>query len=256
VNGRTSTQSQTTPSGPGATSGCRCRAWAPTTRPTRCRSWCAARARGSTTPTAPSTSTASRDCSPTCSATAAPTSPPRPPSRSTTMAFFPLWTYAHPKAIELAEKVASLAPGRPQPRLLHHRRRRGERERVEAGASVPQDARRHRPLQGHQSRHRLPRHHAGALTITSLEPYRQPFEPLVPGAVKVPAVNFYRAEQYGDDFEAFGSGRPTRSKRPSCAKGPRRRRGLPRAGAERRGLLHAPAGLLAGRCARSATATA
>ncbi len=44
----------------------------------------------------------------------------------------------------------------------------------------------------------------GALTITSLEPYRVPFEPLVPGAVKVPAVNFYRAEQYGDDFEAFG----------------------------------------------------
>jgi adenosylmethionine-8-amino-7-oxononanoate aminotransferase len=44
----------------------------------------------------------------------------------------------------------------------------------------------------------------GALTITSLEPYRQPFEPLVPGAVKVPAVNFYRAEQYGDDFAAFG----------------------------------------------------
>jgi len=28
----------------------------------------------------------------------------------TTMAFFPLWTYAHPKAIELAEKIASLAP--------------------------------------------------------------------------------------------------------------------------------------------------
>ena len=28
-----------------------------------------------------------------------------------TMAYFPLWTYAHPKAIELAEKIASLAPG-------------------------------------------------------------------------------------------------------------------------------------------------
>jgi hypothetical protein len=27
---------------------------------------------------------------------------------------------------------------------------------------------------------------------------------LVPGAVKVPAVNFYRAEQHADDFEAFG----------------------------------------------------
>jgi adenosylmethionine-8-amino-7-oxononanoate aminotransferase len=44
----------------------------------------------------------------------------------------------------------------------------------------------------------------GALTITSLNAYRTPFEPLVPGAIKVPAVNFYRAEKHGDDFEAFG----------------------------------------------------
>jgi len=59
----------------------------------------------------------------------------------------------------------------------------------------------------------------GALTITSLEGYRQPFEPLVPGAVKVPAVNFYRAEQYGDDFEAFASGRPT-NRRGDLGEGP------------------------------------
>jgi adenosylmethionine-8-amino-7-oxononanoate aminotransferase len=44
----------------------------------------------------------------------------------------------------------------------------------------------------------------GALTITSLEGYRTPFEPLVPGAVKVPATNFYRAERHGDDLGAFG----------------------------------------------------
>jgi hypothetical protein len=44
----------------------------------------------------------------------------------------------------------------------------------------------------------------GALTITSLDPYRKPFEPLVPGAVKVPAVNFYRTDEHADDFEAFG----------------------------------------------------
>ena len=28
-----------------------------------------------------------------------------------TLAYFPLWTYAHPRAIELAERVASYAPG-------------------------------------------------------------------------------------------------------------------------------------------------
>jgi adenosylmethionine-8-amino-7-oxononanoate aminotransferase len=27
------------------------------------------------------------------------------------LAFFPLWSYAHPKAIELAERLAALAPG-------------------------------------------------------------------------------------------------------------------------------------------------
>jgi len=38
--------------------------------------------------------------------------------------------------------------------------------------------------------------------------------------VKVPAVNFYRAEQYGDDFEAFGLWQATKSKRRSCREGP------------------------------------
>jgi acetylornithine/succinyldiaminopimelate/putrescine aminotransferase len=67
----------------------------------------------------------------------------------TSMAFFPLWTYAHPKAIELAEKIASLAPG-DQPCLFHLGWCRSERERLETRASVPQDARGHRSLQGHQ----------------------------------------------------------------------------------------------------------
>ena len=33
---------------------------------------------------------------------------------------------------------------------------------------------------------------------------RAPFEPLVPGAVKVPNTNFYRAPYFADDLEAFG----------------------------------------------------
>ena len=122
----------------------------------------------------------------------------------TTMAFFPLWTYAHPKAIELAEKIASLAPG--------------DLNRVfftsggaEANESAWKLARQYHKMRGDTDRYKVisrdVAYHGttlGALTITSLEGYRQPFEPLVPGAVKVPAVNFYRAEQYGDDFEAFG----------------------------------------------------
>jgi adenosylmethionine-8-amino-7-oxononanoate aminotransferase len=44
----------------------------------------------------------------------------------------------------------------------------------------------------------------GALSITGLAPIKQPFEPLVPGSVRVPNTNFYRAPEYGDDLEAFG----------------------------------------------------
>ena len=77
------------------------------------------------------------------------------------LAFFPLWSYAHPRAIELAERLAAGAPGRPQPRLLHHRRRRGRRDRLEAGQAVLQADRQADQAQGHQPRGRLPRHPAG-----------------------------------------------------------------------------------------------
>ncbi|MFZ1063192.1 MAG: aspartate aminotransferase family protein [Acidimicrobiales bacterium] len=121
-----------------------------------------------------------------------------------TMAFFPLWTYAHPKAIDLAEKIASLAPG--------------DLNRVffttggaEANESAWKLARQYHKMRGETDRYKVISrdiaYHGttlGALTITSLDSYRKPFEPLVPGAVKVPAVNFYRAEKYADDFEAFG----------------------------------------------------
>jgi adenosylmethionine-8-amino-7-oxononanoate aminotransferase len=121
-----------------------------------------------------------------------------------TMAFFPLWTYAHPTAIELAEKLAALAPG--------------DLNRVffttggaEANESAWKLARQYHKMRGDTDRYKVISrdiaYHGttlGALTITSLESYRRPFEPLVPGAVKVPAANFYRAQKHADDFEAFG----------------------------------------------------
>ena len=55
-----------------------------------------------------------------------------------TLAFFPLWSYATPPAIELSERLAGLRAGRPEPGVLHHRRRRSRRERVEAGQAVLQ----------------------------------------------------------------------------------------------------------------------
>src|SRR6201999_2179657 len=45
----------------------------------------------------------------------------------------------------------------------------------------------------------------GALSITSIPEARMPFEPLVPGAHKVPNTNLYRAPEYlRDDAKAFG----------------------------------------------------
>jgi adenosylmethionine-8-amino-7-oxononanoate aminotransferase len=120
------------------------------------------------------------------------------------LGFFPLWTYAHPKAIELAEKIASLAPGD----LNRVFFTTGGAEAVESAWKL---ARQYHKMRGDTDRYKVISrdiaYHGttlGALTITSLDPYRAPFEPLVPGAIKVPAVNFYRAEQHADDLEAFG----------------------------------------------------
>ena len=44
----------------------------------------------------------------------------------------------------------------------------------------------------------------GALSITGIPAARQMFEPLVPGAHKVPNTNFYRAPEHADDEVAFG----------------------------------------------------
>ncbi len=122
----------------------------------------------------------------------------------TELGFFPLWTYAHPRAIELAEKIASLAPGD----LNRVFFTTGGGEAVESAWKL---ARQYHRLRGEMDRYKVISrdiaYHGttlGALTITSLEGYRKPFEPLVPGAVKVPPTNFYRAPQHADDVAAFG----------------------------------------------------
>jgi adenosylmethionine-8-amino-7-oxononanoate aminotransferase len=44
----------------------------------------------------------------------------------------------------------------------------------------------------------------GALSITGLPGIKSDFEPLVPGGIKVPNTNFYRAPEHGDSLEDFG----------------------------------------------------
>ncbi len=120
------------------------------------------------------------------------------------LAYFPLWTYAHPRAIELAERIAGLAPGDCN-RVFFTT---GGSEAVESAWKL---ARQYFRLVGEPDRTKvISRNIAyhgttmGALSITGIPALKTPFEPLVPGAVKVPNTNFYRAPIHGDDLVAFG----------------------------------------------------
>ncbi|MGH8981306.1 MAG: aspartate aminotransferase family protein [Acidimicrobiales bacterium] len=120
------------------------------------------------------------------------------------LAYFPLWTYAHPRAIELADRLADIAPGDLNRVFFTS----GGSEAVESALKL---ARQYFRLQGQPWRYKVISrdiaYHGtsmGALAITSIPSLRTPFEPLMPGAVKVPNTNFYRAPEHGDDIEAFG----------------------------------------------------
>ena len=121
------------------------------------------------------------------------------------LAYFPLWSYAHPRAIELAERLAGDAPG--------------DLNRVffttsgsEAVESAWKLAKQYFRLTGEPTRYKvLSRYIAyhgttlGALAITGLPDIKMPFEPLPAGGVRVPNTNFYRAPAFlADDLQAFG----------------------------------------------------
>src|SRR5579863_7410479 len=121
------------------------------------------------------------------------------------LAYFPLWSYAHPRAIELATRLAELAPG--------------DLNRVffttsgsEAVESAWKLAKQYFRMIGQPGRYKVISreiaYHGssmGALAITGLAPIKAPFEPLPPGGVRVPTTNFYRAPGFvADDLVAFG----------------------------------------------------
>lgn len=121
-----------------------------------------------------------------------------------TLAYFPLWSLAHPPAIRLANKLASLAPGA----LNRVFFTTGGGEAVETAWKL---AKQYFKLTGEASRHKvISRQYAyhgttqGALSITGIPMVKQPFAPLVPGAVKVPNTCLFRApEHLRDDEDAF-----------------------------------------------------
>jgi adenosylmethionine-8-amino-7-oxononanoate aminotransferase len=120
------------------------------------------------------------------------------------LAFFPLWSYAHPKAVELAERLANEAPGDLN-RIFFSS---GGGESVESAWKL---AKQFFKLTGKPAKHkvisRAIAYHGtphGALSITGLPELKAPFEPLVPSTFRVPNTNIYRAPVHGDDPEAFG----------------------------------------------------
>lgn len=121
------------------------------------------------------------------------------------LAFFPLWSYAHPAAIELAERLAHHAPGD----LNRVFFTTGGGEAVETAWKL---AKQYWKLMGRPTKtkvisrnvayHGTPQ---GALSITGIPAAKEMFEPLVPGTYKVPNTNAYRApEHLRDDPKAFG----------------------------------------------------
>lgn len=121
------------------------------------------------------------------------------------LAFFPLWSYAHPSAIDLAERLAAYAPGD----LNRVFFTTGGGEAVETAWKL---AKQYFKLTGKPNKHKVisrsVAYHGtpqGALSITGIPAAKEPFEPLVPGAFKVPNTNQYRApEHLRDDEKAFG----------------------------------------------------
>ena len=121
------------------------------------------------------------------------------------LAYFPLWSYAHPAAIDLAERLAAYAPGD----LNRVFFTTGGGEAVETAWKL---AKQYWKLVGKPTKHkvisRAVAYHGtphGALAITGIPGAKQAFEPLVPGGLKVPNTNRYRAPDHlRDDGKAFG----------------------------------------------------
>jgi adenosylmethionine-8-amino-7-oxononanoate aminotransferase len=108
------------------------------------------------------------------------------------LGFFTTWSYAHPRAIELAAKVASLAPGDLNRVFFTS----GGGESVETALKV---ARHYHKLRGKPMKTKFiareVAYHGttlGALSATGVTGLREPYEPFTPGGCHVPNTNLYR----------------------------------------------------------------
>ena len=108
------------------------------------------------------------------------------------LGFFTTWSFAHPPAIELATRIASLAPGDLNRVFFTS----GGSEAVETAIKL---ARQFHRLDGKSGKTKIIAREAayhgtsmGALSATGIAAFRDQFEPLMPGGCHVPNTNLYR----------------------------------------------------------------
>jgi adenosylmethionine-8-amino-7-oxononanoate aminotransferase len=108
------------------------------------------------------------------------------------LGYFNNWSYAHPPVIELAARIASLAPGDLNRTFFTS----GGSEAVESALKL---ARQYFNLLGKPGKHKViareVAYHGtslGALSATGITEIKTPFEPITPGGRHVPNTNRYR----------------------------------------------------------------
>jgi adenosylmethionine-8-amino-7-oxononanoate aminotransferase len=108
------------------------------------------------------------------------------------LGFYTNWSYAHPPAIELAARIAALAPGDLNRVFFTS----GGGEAVESALKL---CRQYHKLTGHPTKTKVIAreiaYHGttlGALSATGIPGLREPYEPLAPGGCHVPNTNLYR----------------------------------------------------------------
>jgi adenosylmethionine-8-amino-7-oxononanoate aminotransferase len=114
--------------------------------------------------------------------------------------FYTLWSYAHPGAIELAARIASMTPGDLNRVFFTS----GGSEAVESALKLARNYHRmHGKGQKHKVIAREVAYHGtsmGALSATGITELRSQFEPLTPGGCHVPNTNIYRFPDDKDEL--------------------------------------------------------
>ena len=132
--------------------------------------------------------------------------------------FYTLWSYAHPRAIELASRIASLAPGDLNRVFFTSGGSEAVESALKLAAQLPPHARQRPEAQGDRPRGRLPRHLLRGALGDRDHRAAQPVRAADAGRLPRPEHEHLPLAR----GQATRSGRPTRSRSGSSSRGRRR----------------------------------